>query len=525
MEGLLSKDWTGRSPINHLVNGGFSAGTAGWTSTGDVTVSIVSGKLRLNASVADKGVYQAANGLEPNALYTVACKVSTGGNSARIYTTGGHHNADDTVMTAATATWVGQSLTSSSGVLTIHLTAHTTGVDIDFDDVRVFRGNLAFPFVDNALDTWRHSSDVTKIDGADIYPGSVGTSAMPNQNANTVLGGPASGSAAPPSFRALVDTDIPAAIARDTEVSSAVSTHAALSDVHHARKHAITSSDDHTSTATSGQMLKADANGLPVNATNTDTEVSTAVTKAHDRKHAITSSDDHTVDGVAMDMVGLTADDTLGLLTPSADPGAASKVLKSDANGKLALVGLDVDAGSASSPSLTLAGDTNTGIYQSAADKLDITTGGSQRLNVSSNGLDVKGDYYIDGNRIAQTYYSGTTQVQYSSGTWFSVINTGNLGSASGYFLINVEFSSGGNGGVIGDTELLIMASMHHGTNTTETHPAPISMGTHYGQGYQIDARTQLTTAAADGKTYLQLLIPETVTSAVTFSWHAIKLF
>lgn len=203
----VGDDWTGRSPINHLVNGGFSAGTAGWTSTGDVTVSIVSGKLRLNASVADKGVYQAANGLEPNALYTVACKVSTGGNSARIYTTGGHHNADDTVMTAATATWVGQSLTSSSGVLTIHLTAHTTGVDIDFDDVRLFRGNLAFPFVDDVHD---------------------------------VVGG------------------------------------------------------------------------------------------------------DHIVDGTSMQLVGLTADDTLGLLTPSADPGAASKVLKSDANGKLALAGLDV---------------------------------------------------------------------------------------------------------------------------------------------------------------------------------------
>jgi len=49
----------------------------------------------------------------------------------------------------------------------------------------------------------------------------------------------------------------------------------------HARQHAITATADHTSTATPGQVLKADANGLPVDATNTDAEVSDAVTKKH----------------------------------------------------------------------------------------------------------------------------------------------------------------------------------------------------------------------------------------------------
>jgi hypothetical protein len=37
----------------------------------------------------------------------------------------------------------------------------------------------------------------------------------------------------------------------------------------------------HTSSATSGQMLKADSNGLPVNATNTDAQVAAAVTASH----------------------------------------------------------------------------------------------------------------------------------------------------------------------------------------------------------------------------------------------------
>jgi len=65
-------------------------------------------------------------------------------------------------------------------------------------------------------------------------------------------------------------------------------------DQHHPQSHSITSTSDHTSTATPGQILKADDNGLPVDATNTDAEVSDAVTKKHVRQHAIDSPNDHT---------------------------------------------------------------------------------------------------------------------------------------------------------------------------------------------------------------------------------------
>lgn len=51
-------------------------------------------------------------------------------------------------------------------------------------------------------------------------------------------------------------------------------------------QHAITLTTAHTSAATSGQMLKADANGLPINATNTDVEVAGAVTHAADNTQA-----------------------------------------------------------------------------------------------------------------------------------------------------------------------------------------------------------------------------------------------
>lgn len=85
----------------------------------------------------------------------------------------------------------------------------------------------------------------------------------------------------------------------------------------HAKLHSITSTADHSSSATPGNLLKADANGLPIDATNTDNQVSNAVTKTHDRSHSIVSSSDH---------------------TSSATPGY---LLKSDANG------LPVEAGTA----------------------------------------------------------------------------------------------------------------------------------------------------------------------------------
>ena len=63
----------------------------------------------------------------------------------------------------------------------------------------------------------------------------------------------------------------------DTEVSNNTDV-AANTSARHNQQHSITSASDHTSTATAGQMLKADANGLPVDATNTDAQVAQAVT-------------------------------------------------------------------------------------------------------------------------------------------------------------------------------------------------------------------------------------------------------
>lgn len=48
----------------------------------------------------------------------------------------------------------------------------------------------------------------------------------------------------------------------------------------------------------------------------------------HARQHSIVSSSDHTITGAALSLVGATATNTLGLITPSANPGTTESVLK-----------------------------------------------------------------------------------------------------------------------------------------------------------------------------------------------------
>ena len=78
-----------------------------------------------------------------------------------------------------------------------------------------------------------HQALVTLAADADTLLGLTGQQlTLDSQTANLVFAGPGSGGAADPTFRALVDADIPSAIARDAEVTSAVSTHEAAGDPH-----------------------------------------------------------------------------------------------------------------------------------------------------------------------------------------------------------------------------------------------------------------------------------------------------
>ncbi|MDP1614325.1 MAG: DUF2793 domain-containing protein [Methylococcales bacterium] len=85
----------------------------------------------------------------------------------------------------------------------------------------------------------------------------------------------------------------------------------------HAKSHAITSATDHTSPATAGRMLKADANGLPIDATNTDTDVADAVTKKHANTLDHTQGTDTTLGAVSAD-INMNTKKLTALAVPSA---------------------------------------------------------------------------------------------------------------------------------------------------------------------------------------------------------------
>ena len=85
------------------------------------------------------------------------------------------------------------------------------------------------------------------------------------------------------------------------------------------------------------------------------------------------------------------ADTTAGVL----------KIRNSANDGWVTLLQLDgtltLEDGSASAPALGFRDDLNTGIFSSGADNLDITTGGTTRVNVSSTGINVTGTVVDDG--------------------------------------------------------------------------------------------------------------------------------
>ena len=77
------------------------------------------------------------------------------------------------------------------------------------------------------------------------------------------------------------------------------------------------------------------------------------------------------------------------------------KIRNSANNGWVTLLQLDgtltLEDGSASAPALGFRDDLDTGIFSSAANNLDIATGGSVRANISSTGLNVTGTVTDDG--------------------------------------------------------------------------------------------------------------------------------
>lgn len=97
----------------------------------------------------------------------------------------------------------------------------------------------------------------------------------------------------------------------------------------------------------------------------------------HNWQHGMTSAADHVYSGGnALDVFGLTATSTIGVLTPSANPGAASAILKSDTAGNLTLESL-------TTPLLKSAGV----LTMTPGTRIDLTAGKEIRTTDSVTGF------------------------------------------------------------------------------------------------------------------------------------------
>lgn len=123
-----------------------------------------------------------------------------------------------------------------------------------------------------------------------------------------------------------------------------VSAHAGNANAHHNQSHVLATTSalggDHSvSGLTTGQVLRATGATTAAFGQLQHSQLGgIGANDHHNQQHSITGSD-HTVTGAALDIIGLSATNTLGVLTPSSAPTNA-KILASDSSGNLTLQAL-----------------------------------------------------------------------------------------------------------------------------------------------------------------------------------------
>lgn len=117
--------------------------------------------------------------------------------------------------------------------------------------------------------------------------------------------------------------------------------HVANANAHHNRQHTYDSTLDHTGTLSWVNVNKAGSNLTDIVTRAHSSLQGIGPNDHHNRSHSITSASDHTVTGSAFDLVGLSAPNTLAILTPSANvQSGIERILKSTSAGNLGLASL-----------------------------------------------------------------------------------------------------------------------------------------------------------------------------------------
>ena len=161
-----------------------------------------------------------------------------------------------------------------------------------------------------------------------------------------------------------------------------------------------------------------------------------------------------------------------------------------------------------------------------AVESMRITSGGSVGIGTTAPAekLDVAGNYAVNGNRIVGGYYSGTTTAQYTSGTWFNLFSSADVGT--GAFLVQVgPLSTYSVGGAMYSQTAVFLASLYGNTNGNDTVEIHSTNGGHATNGRIISFRYLATLSSVDGKSYVQMAVTETLSAPVAIAWKALKLF
>lgn len=173
----------------------------------------------------------------------------------------------------------------------------------------------------------------------------------------------------------------------------------------------------------------------------------------HPEIHGMTSADHTYAGGAALDLFGLTAPSTLGVITPSSNPGAAAAVLKTTAAGALTLERLLLADGAAATPALGFASDVNMGLYRIGTDILGIATNGVERLRIDANGYlnlgGVNANYPFYLNRNFGALPAGQSSLSY-----FNAVGTGDAGGTTDLRSLQFLVSAQGTNNITGVTAI-----------------------------------------------------------------------
>lgn len=145
--------------------------------------------------------------------------------------------------------------------------------------------------------------------------------------------------------------------------------HVGNQDAHHARVHTLAGAD-HTGQLPWDRLDFTNSELVDVQVRPHYALTNITPDDHHNQVHNILGAD-HTVVGAAFDLIGLTATNTLGLHTPSFNPGATSKILRSDTSGALIIKRLEGTDFVKSSAYLQAATYVQAGSYVSAVTYVD----------------------------------------------------------------------------------------------------------------------------------------------------------